>query len=173
MSVKSDLEIALAEFDGRATTLLSEAAAAHSHRSGYMSALVALCGSRDENVAGGATWLIKDHLENGGALTAAQITNLVASGAECAGWAAKLHLCQSAQYLTFSEADARTFAAFARSLLDHKRPFLRAWSLDALCHLAAQHDAFRAVAGAALKKAAKDPAASVKARARNIAARQK
>ena len=62
-------------------------------------------------------------------------------------------------------------ARWLEPLLRHERPFLRAWSLDALAHLAAAHPGHGAAYAAALVRALEDDAASVTARARRLAKR--
>ncbi|WDI30661.1 hypothetical protein PUV54_11915 [Hyphococcus flavus] len=169
MSLQHELTTALEAFDGKAVTLLSETAAVHSARRGYINALMLLARHQNENVSSGATWLVKDHLDNGGRLTKAQTEKFAVVCSLANGWQAALHLCQSIAMLSFTLDDAEKTAAFVKPLLTHKRPFLRAWSLDALCALADQHNKFNAQAEKALNAASQDPSASVKARARNIA----
>ena len=83
-------------------------------------------------------------------------------------WEAQLHLCQIARHLTVSAKDAGRFATWLEGLLAHKRPFLRAWSLDALCRMALQHERYRTRALQALDAASRDSAASVAARVRRL-----
>lgn len=86
-------------------------------------------------------------------------------------WQAALHLCQTAQFLDFTPDQARQFAGWAARFLGHERPFLRAWSMDALHYAAAQAPELALLAERALSAAEKDKAASVRARARNTRAR--
>ena len=162
------LRDALTAFDGKATTILGEAEARFAEGPGYLEALIALAGDGDERVSGGATWLIKARLEAGGRLGRGETAALLDKLAMITAWDAQLHLCQIARHLTFSAADAEPFSSWLEGLLAHKRPFLRAWSLDALCRVALQHGRYRARALQALDAATQDPAASVKARARRI-----
>jgi len=83
-------------------------------------------------------------------------------------WAAVLHLCQSVQYLTVSEENALALAQWLALMLAHQRPFVRAWALDAMGRLAAQDRRFEEQFAEALGAAQQDPAASVRARARNL-----
>ncbi len=162
------LRDALTAFDGRATTILGEAEARFAEAPGYLEALIALAGEGDARVSGGATWLIKARLEAGGRLGPGETSALLTKLALITAWDAQLHLCQIARYLTFGAGDAERFSSWLEGLLTHKRPFLRAWSLDALCRVALQHEGYRARALEALEAGAQDPAASVKARVRRL-----
>ncbi|MDJ0952003.1 MAG: hypothetical protein QNJ94_24085 [Alphaproteobacteria bacterium] len=159
----------LADYDGRATTLLTEAAAAFGGRPGYLDDLIALAGDAEQFVSDGSTWLIKHHLEKGRALSAAQTSALLAQAGRITGWTAMLHLCQSVRHLIIAEADADALVRWLRPLLAHDRPFLRAWSLDALCSVGEQWPRIATEARDALARASEDRAASVRARARNLA----
>ena len=158
----------ISAFDGRATTILGEAEARYRGRPDYLESLVALAGDETEAVSSGATWLIKAYLEAGGVLGRRETSLLMANLKSITAWDAQLHLCQIAQYLTFSAKDANRFATWLESLLTHKRPFLRAWSVDALCRIALQHERYREKAQDALEAASKDEAASVAARIRKL-----
>ena len=122
----------------------------------------------------GATWLLKSYFEQAGALSAEQTQTLIAAlpSGDDAHWSTQLHLCQSMRYLDLSGNGvsgpvASSLWAWVEPLLTHKRPFLRAWSLDALAHLAREHKAYQADFEQALQRASKDEAASVRARARD------
>jgi len=167
MSLRADLKTSLAAFDGRALTILSEAAARCQNQPTYLDALIALISDDQAHLADGVTWMVKDYLESGSTLTPPQITALVAQ-ASTTTWAAQLHVCQSVRFLNVTEEQAAAFVAWLTPLLTHQKPFIRAWSVDALCAIANSHAAYLNVASKALTTAAKDPAASVKARARNI-----
>lgn len=172
-NIKDDLRAALTPFDGRATSLLGEAEAAFSGQAGYIEALIALIGDAEPYVSSGATWLLKNYFEQGGALSAEQTQTLIAAlpSGDDAHWSTQLHLCQSMRYLDLSRngSDALWVSdlwAWVEPLLTHKRSFLRAWSLDALAHLARAHQAYQAAFEQALQRASEDEAASVRARAR-------
>ncbi len=159
---------ALRDFDGKAMTILSEARATLGGRPSFLSDLVRLAAHDEANVSAGATWLIKDHLETGGHLTRAQTKALIGGLDAMSFWQSQLHVCQSVQYLKPSAEEARACADWLTPLLQSERPFLRAWSMDALQHLALRNAGLAARAEAALNEADADPAASVRARARNL-----
>lgn len=159
---------ALADFDGKATTIPSEAARRYENHAVYLEALLHLSATGDEPRCGGATWMLKDWLEKGGEVPAnlhAQISRL---GPELTGWASQLHFCQSIRHIPFDHTQALQLADWLNGLTDAERPFLRAWSIDALVSLAPAGEKVRAMAAKRLVTAVDDPAASVRARARNL-----
>jgi len=196
MALPQDLRAALTPFDGKATSRLGEAEAAFGGQAGYVEALIALIGDAEPYVGSGATWLLKSFFEQGGALSAQQTQTLIAAlpsnetrdhpeardharnGVGAAHWSTQLHLCQSIRYLDLSGAGSPNLRVsdlwvsglwvWVEPLLTHKRPFVRAWSLDALAHLAKGQGQYRTNFEVALKRASEDEAASVRARARQI-----
>lgn len=158
----------LAAFDGRALTILGEIEARFKDHNDYLNNLVALSSDPDIAVSSGSTWLIKSCLEIGGELSDMQTKALVSQIEKIGNWAAQLHLCQSVRYLNVGSEEAEKLVCWLLPLLSHDRPFLRAWSLDAICHVSKQHPGFAGKAQQAHREAFDDPAASVRARARNI-----
>lgn len=158
----------LREYDGKAITILGEIEARHGKSAAYAADLVGLAAHETAQVSDGATWLLKAYLESGGTLGAAATRRLFDSLDRITPWQAQLHLCQVMDRLDLPAAQAAAVVAWLTPLLQHKRPFLRAWSMNALQHVAAQHPRFAGAAKAALEAAEKDGAASVRARARNV-----
>jgi len=158
----------LSAYDGKATTFLGEAEKALSETNGYLDALIALSAEPEGHFSNAATWLIKSALEKGAALTEVQIETLIEALLRVTDWAAQLHICQSLRFLTVPEHAAESVADWLTGLLASKRPFLRAWSLDALGALAEVHKEYAQSFNAALHRAQCDEAASVRARARNL-----
>ncbi len=160
----------LSAYDGKAVTLLGEAEARHGPTPGYLAELAALSASDLPQVSDGATWLLKAALEDGAALSEDNTRTLIEGLARITHWPAQLHVCQFLGRLEVPSDGAAPVADWLSGLLNHKRPFLRAWSMSALCSLAAQHGAYDAQARAALASAERDQAASVRARARRLSA---
>jgi hypothetical protein len=165
------LSTLLSEYDGKATTYLGEAEAQCSQQEGYLDALIELLAMREGHVANGASWLIRSALEQELELAEGQVRALIAQLSSIEDWAAQLHICQLVRHLTIPASDAGTLAGWLSKLLEHKRPFLRAWSLDALGALATQHAEYSAIFNTALKVAHEDDAASVRARTRQLSPR--
>ena len=169
--VISSLRRDLSAFEGRNLTVLGEIAVRYQGCTDYLDGLVTLADDADGKVSSGSTWLLKAHLEAGGDLTRKQSGRLISCFANVDDWTSTLHLCQSVRYLVPNSQEAEHIVRSLRPLLAHDRPFLRAWSLDALCHVSSLHSAFADMAKDALDAAARDPAASVRARARNLTSR--
>lgn len=160
------LEDALEDFDGKATSLLSEIKARFGDGPAFIDDLIRLAESASGHVSAGATWLIKNLLEDGGRLSEAQANALLGRLDGISDWQAQLHVCQSLQYLDVPAELAGACAAWLTPILRSDRPFLRGWSMDALQHLASRAPELEDSAAAALRAAETDPAASVRARAR-------
>ena len=77
-------------------------------------------------------------------------------------------MCQLFDYIEVPGDQAAFVENWLHPLLQHKRPFLRAWSMNAYPYLAVQHEAFSTQADVVMADAEKDKAASVRARARNV-----
>ena len=161
---------ALRAFDGKAVSTLRQIRARFGGDEGFIGALAALIGSEEGFVSDGATWLIKASAESGVRPGPAETDAIVARLDTVVTWQAALHICQTTAFLTFTPDQARRVADWAARFRDHERPFLRAWSVDALHHAARQAPDLGHRAEAALTRAETDGSASVRARARKIRA---
>ncbi|GJL95595.1 MAG: hypothetical protein DHS20C05_20000 [Hyphococcus sp.] len=166
--LKAKVRDELLAFDGRAISILSQAIARHHDEPEFLDVIISLSADPEDYLADGATWIIKDHLDKGGVLTASQTNKFVSQAIKTESWAANLHVCQSVQHLSVSEKAAKELAPWLGILLEHKRPFLRAWSMDALSAIAKAHPEYEKKAKAAIKAGLEDSAASVRARAKNL-----
>ncbi len=168
MSLLEQLRAELVRFDGKAVSLLSETAARHKANKSFFNDLLTLCADKSPAVADGATWILKAHIDDGGVLTRKETARLVSAAPKTSSWPAQLHICQVIGKLELTASQAQALAKWLKPLLKHERPFLRAWSVDALCAVAVADKALKAIADRALKAAQNDSAASVRARAGNI-----
>lgn len=166
----SDLLQALRAFDGKAISTLTETRARLGGRADFLGELAVLIGSQEGSVSDGATWLIKNCAESGDVPGPAELAAIVARLDAVSTWAAALHLCQTAEFFAFTPDQARDFAEWAARYHEHERPFLRAWSMNALQHAAGCAPDLAPFAEAALLAAEQDKAASVRARARKVRA---
>ena len=158
------LRAGLAEYDGRSPTILSELAVRHRGHPHFHDDLATLASDEDRFVSEGATWIINAELKDGATLSPEQVARLLNGLDRVTAWQAQLHVCQFAGLLEVPEALKAPFSAWLHDRLDAERPFLRAWALDALCHLlgpSAETDAL-------LRRMETDKAASVRARLRNL-----
>ncbi len=136
----------------------------------YIDALIELSSDVSENISVGATWMIKQSLENGALFSRSQCLQLARKLEALTTWDAQLHVCQSIQYLQICKSEAGQFADWLIPLCAHDRAFLRAWAMDGLVRIARIDDTLASEAGGWLKRAKNDPAASVRARARRLEA---
>lgn len=162
----SQLYSDLSAFDGRAISILGEIRKKYDASPSFISDLVTHSASDAPNISEGATWIIKSILEDGHSLTPAQTRKLIDGLQSVSRWQAQLHICQMLGSIDVPTESAPAVADWLSPLLKHDRPFLRAWSMNALQHLAVQHDLYSARAQAALVKAKTDKSPSVRARAR-------
>lgn len=165
----TSLRDALRAFDGKAVSCLSEARVKYEDAPDYLAQLVALAAESEAEISAGATWMLKDHLENGGSLPSELVAPVLRNLTQTPSWSTALHLLQSVQYLDLGGVSDPGFSQAVVEYTGHERPFLRAWAVDALWRLSTAHSNLRPLAENALETAANDPAASVRARARQIA----
>ena len=158
----------LQAFDGSAISLLSEARTACRGSACFFDDLMAHCLDPEPSISNGATWILKAELEDGASLTPAMTQTLIGSLERLRAWQAMLHVCQLVDYLELTAEQAGRMIAWARSLADHSRPFLRAWSVHVRVVLGRKFKAYQRDADAALALAENDKAASVRARARQL-----
>ena len=139
-------------WDGKTTARLAEIVA-HLRPQDYP-VLCDACRSSDDKIARAASWVLKVAYENGMSdipYPAELLQNEL-------HWEVALHLLQSVRYAR-AEIPAETVSQY----LTHQMPMVRAWALDAYVAINP------ADAETKLANAAADPAASVRARARNLA----
>lgn len=119
-------------------------------------ALVAACRNDDTKIARAASWVLKAAYEAGADIT--YPADVLSSDPH---WEIALHLLQSIQHTTV-DLPPETVKRY----LKHEKPMIRAWALDAYVRLGGPDTE------ALLAQAATDPAASVRARARNLTKKQ-
>ncbi len=158
----------LQDYDGRSVAILGEVSHRHRAIPHYHDALFEVIEHGQPVDQDAATWLLKDSIEKDRDFDTEVSKRLAGSTHLLRNWAAKLHVCQLIRYLTFESEQARALAVWVQPLLGHKRPFVRAWALDAIVHLASFDRGLLETARKALEGAGGDDAASVRARARNL-----
>lgn len=162
------LRAALLEFDGKALSYLSETSLQFKQAPDYLETLVGLARDRTAQIDNGATWLIKDHLDQGGALAPELVESLLKQLLTEPSWAAALHILQSVQHLDLTGARDPALFNAVKTYADHPRPFLRAWAMDAMWRMAKAFPDLQADARQAIDMGLNDAAASVRARARQL-----
>ncbi len=156
------------EFDGKTTGSLEAACRSAGKDFASFDRLLDLAEGADTRLQIAATWAIRKLLELGAAMSGEQLKRFPGTAAAQTAWEAQLHIAQSLQFLDDADPGAQGFAKTILPWCAAKRPFLRAWAIDAYCRLA-QHDAeLRETALELLAQGEQDPAASVRARMRNL-----
>ena len=173
MTDSRPLRVQLEPYDGKHTDVLESLAERLGADSGGVAPdvwdeAIALVADPESRMAGGATWLIRRWIDGGQRPPASTLTALSQRLHEVTdGWA-RLHLVQALPSLAIPQALVPPWLELCRAGAAAEAPFLRAWSVNALVHLASIDPALTAEARAALETALADPKASVRARARKI-----
>ncbi len=163
-----DIQAALATFTGREVSLLSEVKARFRSRPDFETSIIALAASDDPMISRAAMWIILESVREG-AFPVHRISVALQPHLQAlSDWQAVLCLLQAFEQPSQPIDHAESYADFAEANLRHRRPFLRAWSMNTMCRLAHFHPELAARAQKAHQNALNDPAASVRARARNI-----
>ena len=164
-----ELAAALRAYDGRDTKFLQALADQHGGSADYVDCLIGCFDTEPTTVADGATWLFLAWVRGGtNQPTAQQVDAILDHLPALTGWGAQLHICQCARLLPVDADQALVLAEWLRPLLAAPKPFVRAWSLDAFLHVCALLPSHAGEGRMALEAALNDPAASVRARARNL-----
>lgn len=156
------------EFDGKTTGSLEAACKAVGKGFTEFERLFELADSQDTRLQIAATWALRKLLELGAEMTADHCATFIETAAAQSAWEAQLHIVQSLQFIRNEDLNTRRLAETITPWHAAKRPFLRAWTIDAICHLAARDPSLKEAASALLAKGEQDPAASVRARVRNL-----
>ena len=162
------LDAVLLDWDGTRVAPLKTYLKTHSADPEFGASVVSRIGSGNATVDDAATWLLKAGLDSGMTLNRATTDILLTRWSIPESPHAILHLCQIVRMLDLDAGAAPGLCAWLEQKLDHARPFIRAWALDAVVSLASRHPACQNAAETALAAAETDPAASVRARARNL-----
>jgi hypothetical protein len=165
------LAAALAGYDGKRVAFLESLLERFDPAPEVLTQAIDLVDDPDDRIAGGATWLLRAYLNGGAVLSESQHENLAARLADVRAPWARLHLCQAVRTLDLPGAsEASAWAVFLSGAATSRRPFERAWAVDGLAHLGGRFERYRGTAREALECALTDPAPSVRARARRLAA---
>ncbi|MEO1225871.1 MAG: hypothetical protein AAFX92_16760 [Pseudomonadota bacterium] len=162
------IDEAIAAFDGTGVEPLREVAGKAEASPAVIDHLINVGFGNEQNPQIAATWLLKHYLDQGFALTDAQNRAIADSLNRLTDWQAQLHLAQSFGRLRCTDEQAAKVVEVLKAWFQSDRKFLRAWACDALWQLGKHHEGVRDTAFATLLAAEADPAASVRARARNL-----
>lgn len=168
VQMSETLEDHLIGVDSNAVGRLSELRSRFRDTPNFLHDVLRLCCDERSEVADSATWILKSEIDDGAKLTSDQIEMLTTRLNAITSWQAMLHVCQISGRMDVSQQQARCLVEWALPLTYHERPFLRAWSLDAVVMLATRFEENKTRADVVLKEALTDRAASVRARARKL-----
>ncbi len=158
----------LRQFDGKHIEPLEAVASQLVTREGSVDELLALSDSDDAKIQTASTWILKWLHERHVPLSRSQTQQVLRMLRDVTQWEAKLHLLQMLAGLKIPSRNVDSLHRFLREQLFDDNKLVRAWSYNGLFVLGDQHGRFRTEVGELLKKAQHDPAASVRARVRQI-----
>ncbi len=136
-----------------------------------------LCSQLIEHIAanagyqGVASWFLKRHLETGGRLSGEQINQVYGAAEQLEDWESILHILQCIPYLGIPVTSRATAERFVRHSLQHANKFVRAWAYNGFAELADVYEDLQLEVAELLETAARQEAASVKARIRQVSRR--
>lgn len=173
MEKRPPLRVLLGDFDGRHTAVLESLATELGSAPGGVPREVwaeacILATDQEGRIAAGATWLLRRWLEEGRPPDPNALAAISRRLDEVSDPWARLHLVQALPSIRLPREFVEPWADLCRTGLGADAPFLRAWSLNALVHLASVDPVLASEARGALEAALADPKASVRARARRI-----
>ena len=162
----------LSDFDNRSTgsleAWLDELPEAPGLTEEVAQELLGLTATEPGRLGAAATWMLKALLERGLVLERKQVARLGRTLDSLTDPWAALHVCQSVRFFQVTARNVSQFARFFERCAATDQKFLRAWSIDGYWRLAQAHERLLPRALELLEHGAKDTAASVKARVRNI-----
>lgn len=167
-SLRDRLASALLEYDGKTTTTLEVSLAELEQAPQAADVLLELMVSGEPVRERGASWLLKALLEGGVVLDRKRVAMLARSLEQLEDDWAALHVCQLIRFLEIPARNADQFSRFLERFVTSEHKFLRAWSIDGYWRLASSREIYLPRALELIARGANDPAASVKARVRDL-----
>ncbi|MCP3667721.1 MAG: hypothetical protein GY696_35390 [Gammaproteobacteria bacterium] len=166
-----ELEAEINGWDGKDARIISVIYKAHHNDTDFLAEILRLL-KRDEHLQKGASWLLKQYLEKGGAIVQEDIDRIYQLLPDLERWESKLQLLQSIPHLPISEQSLISVESFLRYALSDENKFIRAWAYNGFYLLSCQYPKYRHEAEQIIDMAMEDEAPSVKARIRNIKKQQ-
>lgn len=159
---------AIRTFDGKHTEPLEAVASALQAQEGCIDELLVLSNSDEAKTQTAATWILKRLHDLPIIFTKSQTQKVLRLLRKVTAWEAKLHLLQ---ILNGLEIPPQNGDRLRKTLDEHIRDenkLVRAWAYNGLFVLGDQIARYRGDVAALLDRAQEDPAASVRARVRQI-----
>jgi hypothetical protein len=165
---RAAIDEAVATFDGAHVAPLGAVAADMPATPSILDHLIDLCFASGENAQIAASWLLKNYLEQGAKLAKGQNVRIADGLPQVGPWQARLHFAQSFRWIDCGDSRSAETAQILSQWFQSEHKFLRAWACDAIWRLGQRYDPLRQLAIDTALAAEADPAASVRARARNL-----
>ena len=159
---------AIRNFDGKHIEPLEAVASELLTDEGGVDALLVLSHSDDVKTQTAATWILKWLYEQQVTFTKPQTQEVLRLLREVTSWVAKLHLLQILDGLVIPPRNGNGLRKTLDLHVSDENKLLRAWAYNGLFVLGDQISRFREDVAALLSQAEDDPAASVRARVRQI-----
>lgn len=165
MTLKYDI----AQWDGKSSVDIRGIYDHHANKTGFLADVVRH--AQFEPLQKGATWLIKQFIEDAEILDQRQTQAVLSLIPDLVGWEAKLHILQCLPHFSFPTNYRKPVESFTRACILDPNKFVRAWGYSGFYELARQFPTLRSEAECLMEIALRDEPASVKARIRNLIAK--
>lgn len=163
-----DLLTALGKFDGKSTAPLVRLADSIRPDKKNIGLLLAFCEHDDEKIRAAATWIFKRWHDQGTVYSPETVVQFGRLLARSGDWEFHLHLLQMLSAMNLPAETARKTMPLLGTLVQGSHVLLRAWACSVMTQVADQHPRYRPEVLPALAAAEGDPAASVRARVRQL-----
>ncbi len=163
-----DLVLLLESYDGKSVEPFREAARLLPREPAALDAMAELVApARPDSVLIGATWVVKDLLENGVTASGRLADQLIEELRAIEPPDAQLHVLQSLPLLPVEPRHVQSLRRSLQRLLDSPHKFVRAWAYNGFGILAELDDSLTSETLQLFEEAERTESASVKARIRN------
>jgi hypothetical protein len=163
MTLADDLD----RCDGRGADLES-LSSAYPPTSKVISTLLSCTDSSMERRQANATWLLLKYGRGGWSFESTHVRSLLKALPRVTSWEAQLNLLQIIDHLKIPKGSVRSLHRYLCTAVEADNKFVRAWAYNAMHVLALQYPDYATEAEQLLVEAEEDPAASVRARIRQI-----
>jgi len=160
--MKSALELALADYDGRHAEVLQQIVAEVAPTAAVLRQAVRLTGRGDAVMAKGASYVLWAWLTEGAKASPRVVADLADTLPRLDDKWVMLHVVRCVPLVRVEARHAKAFAAMLQRASQREFPFLRAWSVDSMHKLSLEHANLAADARSMMEAALDDEAPSVR-----------
>lgn len=157
----------LEAFDGKEVSPLKLAISSLKFGSESVDALLSFIENEEEKLQVGASWILLNHPETCRWIGEEQKNRILDILSWDTPWQVSLHLLRLYPSLPLSKADCLEYFPVLERMLEHKRPFVRAWAYNALYLVAESEASVRDAVAEKLSDGLRNEKGSVSARIRN------